>query len=89
EAERPFLSSAFLSKAEATVERLRGGALKLGLSESASAIPQGVILTAEAGRIAYDNSGPARLERAEPAMRALIREALHAARAAGQEGENP
>ncbi len=89
EAERGLLSSSFLEAAEAEVARLRGRALRLSLSTKVSGFSQGLVLTAEGGRMAFDSSAPTRLQRAESGMRAVIREALRAARETRREGKTP
>lgn len=76
EAERRYLDDAFLARVEQRVSGLTGRPMRLRLSGGPRLDRQGLVLESEGGRLRYDNSAPARLARAEPAMRALIRNAL-------------
>ncbi len=80
EVEAAYLDPAFLTKVERSVSELAGRSIALSLSKAPPLDSQGLILEAESGRLRYDNSAPARLSRAEGAMRRLIRAALESAR---------
>jgi len=81
-----YLDSGFLARVERRVFELSGRSISLSLSKEPPLDSQGLILESEGGRLRYDNSAPARLARAEAAMRGLIRAALESARSDSSAG---
>lgn len=80
EAEARYLNTEFLARVEQGVFELAGRSIHLSLSKKPFLDRQGLLLESEGGRLCYDNSAPARLARAEGAMRGLIRATLESAR---------
>ncbi len=80
EAEAKYLNAEFLARVEQRVFELAGRSIHLSLSKKPFLNRQGLLLESEVGRLSYDNSAPARLARAEGAMRGLIRAVLESAR---------
>jgi vacuolar-type H+-ATPase subunit E/Vma4 len=85
-AQAAYLDSGFLARVERRVFELSGRSIALSLSKAPPLDSQGLILESEGGRLRYDNSAPARLARAEAAMRGLIRAALESARSDSSAG---
>ncbi|MDX9828500.1 MAG: hypothetical protein RBT73_12230 [Spirochaetia bacterium] len=79
EPEAGYLNAEFLAQVEQRVFELSGRSIHLSLSKEPLSDRQGLLLESESGRLRYDNSAPARLARAEKAMRGLVREALESA----------
>ncbi|MDX9784514.1 MAG: V-type ATP synthase subunit E family protein [Spirochaetia bacterium] len=79
EAEAGYLNAEFLARVERSVFELSGRSVHLSLSKEPFLDHQGLLLESEGGRLRYDNSAPARLARAEEAMRGLIRAAIESA----------
>lgn len=70
------IDDALLRKAEARVAELTGRTVRLSRSASPPLAPQGVLLSAPGGRIAYNNQVPTRLLRNQSEIRRLIHEEL-------------
>jgi vacuolar-type H+-ATPase subunit E/Vma4 len=79
DAEAPYLDDEFLARVEQRAAELAARPIRLRLSKAPRLESQGILLEAEGGRLRYDNTAPARLARAESAMRAVIRKALEPA----------
>ena len=79
DAEAPYVDDEFLARVEQRATELAARPIHLRLSNAERLECQGILLEAEGGRLRYDNTAPARLARAERAMRGLIRKALESA----------
>ncbi len=76
--ERKLLTKAVLDRAAAQVEKQTGDAVTLSLSKAEPLLLQGVILTAEDGRTAFNNQVKTRLSRNQRQIKRLIHSALFA-----------
>lgn len=77
-AERKLLTKAVLDRAVAQVKKQTGDAVTLALSEAEPLALQGVILTSEDGRTAFNNQVKTRLSRNQRQIKRLIHDALFA-----------
>jgi vacuolar-type H+-ATPase subunit E/Vma4 len=79
--ERKLLTKTLLERAATQVRKQTGEAVTLTLSKAGSLSLQGVILTAEDGRTAFNNQVKTRLARNQRQIKRLIHDALFAAQA--------
>lgn len=79
----PLIDEELLREAEAAVLAATGKATRLRVRPGDPVLGQGVYLTADDGRLAYDNRVSARLDRERTAVRRLVYERLAAAAGAG------
>ncbi len=74
--ELPLITDALLGEAEREVQALTGKSVRLSRVEGDPLPVQGVVLTAEEGRVAYNNQVPTRFLRSQTEIRKRIQAAL-------------
>lgn len=76
--ERALIESSLLEEVQARVERSRGQSMTIKLADGPALASQGIILTAQNGRTAYNNQVKTRLLRQQREIQRLIHDALFA-----------